>query len=298
MNSATQIVVGVDGSVSSLDAVRWATEEAISRRAPLLIATSIFLATGTYADAMNLGAGIFSQQKSAGTAVLVEATETARKAAQGRALTVDTTLREGPAAQSLMELSESAAMVVVGSHGRGEFTGGLFGSVSTAIATHARCPVVVVKGSPSADQPLREGPVVVGVDGYVTSEPAIRAALEEASLRSVPLVAVHAWSDFDLSSGYMQGIESNWARIEAEEDVALAQSMAGWQEKYPEVSIRRIVVKDRPVMELVRAAETAQLIVVGSRGRGGFTSLLLGSTSRAVLHTVDIPVMIVSGRNQ
>ncbi|WP_338887295.1 universal stress protein [Rhodococcus sovatensis] len=298
MTAATRIVVGVDGSASSLEAVRWAAEDAISRRAPLLIATSMFLAKGTYADAMNLGAGVFSHQKSAATAVLVEATETARKAAQGRTLTIDTTLRQGPAAHTLMDLSESAAMVVVGSHGRGEFTGGLFGSVSTAIATHARCPVVVVKGSPSADQPLREGPVVVGVDGAATSEPAIRAALEEASLRSVPLVAVHAWSDLDLSTGYTQGIEFNWAGIEDDEDVALAQSMAGWQEEYPEVSIRRVLAKDRPVRELVKAAETAQLIVVGSRGRGGFTSLLLGSTSRAVLHTVDIPVMIVSGRNE
>lgn len=196
----------------------------------------------------------------------------------------------------LLEVAKSARMLVVGSRGLGEFTGGLVGSVSSAVASHAACPVAVVRGMPEMDAPPLDGPVVIGVDGSSNSEPAIAAAFEEAALRDVDLVAVHAWSDFSLLTVAPADLSDNelaWSAAEPAEQALLSESLAGWKDKYPDVVVRKVVVRDRPVHHLLQQSEAAQLVVTGSRGRGGFASLLLGSTSRALLHAVSRPLLIV-----
>ncbi|QTJ65275.1 universal stress protein [Rhodococcus sp. ZPP] len=291
------IVVGVDGSAHALDAVRWAAHVAVVRGAPLLLASSLVVRRGTYGDAINLSAGAFTDLEYAGKQRLERAAELATKAVGDAPLTVRTTLREGSPATVLLELAKSARMLVVGSRGLGGVAGGLLGSVSTAVAAHSPCPVVVVRGIPDPVDAVLDGPVVVGVDGSARSTPAIGAAFEEAALRDCDLVAVHAWSDFDLSTVFTTDDadhhDLSWPAIAVAEEAVLAESLAGWHQSYPGVTVRKVVVRDRPIDHLVELSEQAQLVVTGSRGRGGFTSLLLGSTSRAVLHAARCPVMIV-----
>lgn len=288
MTASSRIVVGVDGSTQSMDAVRWATREALRRHAPLEVVTSSLFAPGTYGDALNLRMGAFADPDVEAKRVLDAALDVARATASGDSLALDTRLEHGSPARNLTHFSVAPALVVVGSRGLGEFTGGLIGSVSSAVVSHAKCPVAVIKSDIVGD-----GPVVVGVDCTAHSQPAIGFAIREASLRGTDLVAVHAWSDLELGSVLTRDDQGPWADSELAEMTSLAESMAGWSVDYPDVTVRKVVVQDRPVRELVRAAKTAQLVVVGSRGRGGFASMLLGSTSRAVLHSVHIPVVVV-----
>jgi nucleotide-binding universal stress UspA family protein len=139
-----------------------------------------------------------------------------------------------------------------------------------------------------------EGPVVVGVDGSPASESAIGFAFEAASTRNAPLTAVLSWTDVLVESAFQATrFSMDWSEVEDEQQRLLAERMAGWQEKYPDVVVERVVVRDRPVRALVRAAQHARLLVVGSHGRGGFTGMLLGSTSQALVHHSPCPVAVV-----
>ncbi|MGM5069770.1 universal stress protein [Rhodococcus qingshengii] len=290
------VLVGVDGSKSGLDAVRWAAREAALRAVPLLVATSVIARSGTFGDAINLSAGAFTDLEAMGKKRLELAAEIASKVADGAPLMVRTTLLTGTPAAVLLELAKTARMLVVGSRGLGEFTGGLIGSVSTAVAAHAQCPVVVVRGMPDSFDADLGGPVVVGVDGSPRSEAALGTAFEEARIRHTDLVAVHAWSDSDLTTVFATDVSDRdlgWAEIATAEEAVLSECLAGWHETYPDVPVRKVVVRDRPVHHLAELSHHAQLVVTGSRGRGGFTALLLGSTSRALLHASHCPLMIV-----
>jgi nucleotide-binding universal stress UspA family protein len=133
-----------------------------------------------------------------------------------------------------------------------------------------------------------EAPVLVGIDGSSASELATAIAFDEASRRNVGLVALHAWSDADVSE--WPGIDSPAAQSMAEE--VLAERLAGWQEQYPDVPVSRAVVCDKPARQLVQRSADAQLVVVGSRGRGGFAEMLLGSVGEAVAQMAQVPVIV------
>ncbi|NUT91962.1 MAG: universal stress protein, partial [Saccharothrix sp.] len=216
---------------------------------------------------------------------LVEAEAAAKAAAD---VEVESVLEHSGAAGAMVWESERARLVVLGSRGLGGFTGLVVGSVAVAVAAHGRCPVVVVRGEDRAD-----GPVVVGVDGSPASEDAVDFAFEAASARGVPLKAVHAWSDFLVDGPYGSRLTVDWAQVEAAEQRLLAERLAGRAEKYPDVVVQRLVVRDRPVRALLAEAEGAGLLVVGSRGHGGFTGMLLGSTSQALVHHATCPLAVV-----
>ena len=300
MNSTAAIVTGVDGSASSQDAVRWAAAEAVLRRAPLLL-VSTFATPVSFGGYAAVPPSYFHDRESEGKRVLAEAETLAAEVVGGSAaVRISTELVEEAPTFHLLERSRTAAMVVLGSRGLGEFTGGLLGSVSTAVGTHASCPVAIIRGLAAQGESELEGPVLVGVDGSPHSEPAIGVAFEEASLRGAELVAVHAWSDFNLATAFAwheDDMETAWSSVEAGERAVLSESLAGWGEQFPDVSVRPVVVRDRPVRHLVQQSASCQLVVVGSRGRGGFTGMLLGSTSRALLHAVDRPLIIVHDRD-
>ena len=129
---------------------------------------------------------------------------------------------------------------------------------------------------------------MVGIDGSRASELATAIAFDEASWRGVDLVALHVWSDADISTVF--GIDSS--AVQSAADKTLAESLAGWQERYPEVTVQRVVEFKRPVRHLLEQAEKAQLVVVGSHGRGGFAGMLLGSVSTAVAQEARVPVIV------
>ena len=131
-----------------------------------------------------------------------------------------------------------------------------------------------------------------GIDGSRASELATEIAFDEASWRGVDLVALHVWSDTDISTAY--GIDSSVVQSAA--DKTLAKSLAGWQERYPEVAVQRVVEFERPIRHLLEQAEKAQLVVVGSHGRGGFAGMVLGSVSTAVAQEARVPVIVARQR--
>lgn len=187
----------------------------------------------------------------------------------------------------MVDESDRAQLVVLGASGRTRFLELLAGSVASAPAAHGRCPVVVVRG---AERDLSaSAPVVVGIDGTPASESAIAFAF--ASARHAPLVAVHAWQ-----TPLVGTVPPDPAVVTAVEGVAheiLAERLAGWGAKYPDVSVRRAVVNDRPAPLLAREAEGAQLVVVGSRGHGVLAGAFLGSVGHALVHRAPCPVAVV-----
>ena len=133
-----------------------------------------------------------------------------------------------------------------------------------------------------------QAPVLVGIDGSSASELATAIAFEEASRRNVGLIALHAWSDVDVS----EWPGADWPATQSISDQVLAERLAGGQKQYPDVNVHRVVVRDQPARELVKRSEEAQLLVVGSRGRGGFAEMLVGSVSERVAQLARIPVIV------
>jgi nucleotide-binding universal stress UspA family protein len=134
-----------------------------------------------------------------------------------------------------------------------------------------------------------DAPVLVGIDGSPGSEAAAALAFDEASRRRLPLVALHAWSDV----GVFPILGMDWRDYRDEGEEVLGERLAGWQEIYPDVQVRRRLVCDVPARWLVNESETAQLVVLGSRGRGGFDGLHVGSVSSAVAQSARVPVIVV-----
>ncbi|MEU5690843.1 universal stress protein [Actinosynnema sp. NPDC020468] len=280
------IVVGVDGSASALAAVRWAAAEADRHRVALKLVTAYLLPVRGYPADLVSGPEVRRAFEEAARERLDQARDVASEVAPG--LEVEVEVAQGGAAATLIGHAADAREVVLGSAGLGGFAGLLLGSVAVAVASHGASPVVVVRG----EEDRTSGPVVVGVDGSPLSEAAIAYAFEAASTRRAPLVAVTAWTDLVLDAPLSATLVDR-AAVEDEERRSLAERLAGWQEKFPDVAVDRVVVRDSPSRALLTAAADARLVVVGSRGRGGFAGLLLGSTSHALLHHSPCPVAVV-----
>lgn len=283
------VVVGVDGSPSSIIAVAWAAREAVLHRLPLTLVHVIETPTAQMWPEIPVPPDLDAHLERSGEKLLREARAVVDEATEGSKPTrVETELIAAGALRTLIDLSKEAAMIAVGCRGLGGIGRRLLGSVSAGLIRHANCPVAVIH---SEELPIRhpaKGPVVVGIDGSPASESATALAFDEASRRGSELVAVHAWSDFGVAE--LPGVELSEVQKEAEE--ALAERLAGWQERYPDVVVRRVVVLDRPAHQLLEQSESAQLTVVGSHGRGGFSAMLLGSVSTAVAESAQTPVIV------
>jgi nucleotide-binding universal stress UspA family protein len=279
------VVVGVDGSDSALHAVRWAADEARRRGVGLQLVHAFEIPVG-YPPGFVDWHALHEALAARGRSALDQARAAAGEVVLG--LTVETAQVESGAVPALVNQSASAALLVLGTRGLGGFTGLLLGSTAVELAAHAHCPVVVVRG-PSSD-----GPVVVGVDGTPTGESAIAFAFAEASALGTDLVAVHTWTDLLLETAFAgAAAQLDFSVLAQQAEEVLGERLAGWQEKYPDVPVSRHVSRERASRALLRHAERAQLVVVGSRGRGGFRGLLLGSTSQHLLHHAPCPVAVV-----
>lgn len=287
------IVVGVDGSQQAGVAVRWAAAEAQMSGVPvdLVYAVRPPIVTWPLAPTDELAAEC-ERQNAEDT---LNHARAAALAGDGAANPPDvrTEVIRDSALGALIEASETARMVVVGSRGTGGFPRLKLGSVSAGLIRHAHCPVTVVH-SQMGVLPDVTAPVLVGVDGSPASEAATAFAFEEASRRGVELEALHVWHDRagrEPRGGSWSDIKQS--DIEQQAAEILAERLAGWQEQFPDVPVRRHIEFDEPSRRLVERSRSAQLVVVGSHGRGGFSGMLLGSVSSTVAQSVDVPVTVV-----
>lgn len=318
MNQANQqfsqgrgVVVGVDGSDQSMCALAWAAREAERRETPLHVVTAY---TVPVFAASSMDAGYATVDDS----VVREGAQAVLDQALGRitghpGLEIVPRVENGDASGVLLELSEEAELMVVGSRGRGGFVGRLLGSVSAALPAHAKCPTVVVplscaprldeagvqapssKGEPCPRAEDVEKVIVVGVDGSEQARMAGLIAAEQAQARGIPLRVICSLPPFTGSLAWMPTPVDREA-LHAEIMVQLNAGKAWLQSHFPEVGISVELLDGAPVEVLIEASRTAELVVLGTRGRGGFAGMLLGSTSQGVLHHAKGPVMVVPDR--
>ncbi|MFU8874073.1 universal stress protein [Micromonospora sp. SL4-19] len=288
--SGAPVVVGVDGSASALDAVRVAAREAAIRHRPLRVVYAFqWPLLGTPLGPMSAALPDAELRHEAGKLV-AEAVDEARKL--DSELPVSGGVVDGAAVPVLLRESRDAALLVLGHRGLGGFAELLVGSTAVQLSARADCPVLVVRGEPRAD-----GPVVVGVDGSALSREAVGFAFAEAAQRGTTLVVVHAWRyPTPILPGEIVPLVYDPEELRAEEERVLAETVAGWSERYPEVPVRRKLVAGTPAPALVAESTSAQLTVVGAHGHGSLGGLLLGSVSHALLHHAHSPLAIVRHR--
>jgi nucleotide-binding universal stress UspA family protein len=281
------IIVGTDGSRHSLGAVEWAAEEAALRGAPLRVVHA--MAPWIYdknVDPRLLG--VREWLLTSGEDCVRTAVEAARARAPG--VEADGRTVPGGASRALLDQARDAALIVLGSHGVGTVAGLLLGSTALQVVAHTPVPAVVIRHT----DPVARREIVVGVDGPPVGEPALAFAFEEAGLRGALLRAVHVWSDpGSAGPGGMTPLVYDVTAVTAQHTRRLNDALTVWREKYPDVRVAAEVVHGRPVRILAGFSARADLLVVGTRGRGGFAGLLLGSVSHGLLHHAHCPLAVV-----
>ncbi|OBA36147.1 universal stress protein [Rhodococcus pyridinivorans] len=284
------VTVGADGSPASERAVRWAAATAAGRKIPLHLVHAVdFAPSGWTKLPFFRPSQVFEWSEAEAQALLKEAAETAEAVAPNLEITAELALTGS--AKWLVELSRTSRMIVLGATGSTKMGEAFLGSTPVSVAGHAECPVVVVRG-PEGPVP-DERPVVVGVDGSPASRQAVDLAFEEASWRRVDLVAVHVWSDLKVGEIDESPLDFDPRAFEEYEHSLLSECLAGYGERYPDVTVHRKVYVDGPRAHLQSWSEKAQLVVVGTRGRGGFKGMVLGSTGNALMREARCPVMVV-----
>lgn len=264
------VVAGVDGSEESLRAVEWAALEARRHRAPLRIVAAPALLPRVSVHSQDLATAA-ARLEGESCRALDEAVTRAEEIAPRQLIDAD--LLTGPPALAVTQSGTGALMLVVGARGAGGFAAMLLGSVSRYAAMQASCPVVVVREETSAVH--RE--VVVGIRDPRDADHTLGYAFEEAALRGATLVAVHS-----AAAGH----------VDAEADLALAEALQAWHDKYPAVPAWRDVVRDHPAHVLASYSARADLVVVG-RHDGAPARPAVGRVQHALLDHARGPVAVV-----
>lgn len=310
MSVSGLVVVGVDGSASGLGAVEVAAREARLRGAGLRVVHAFSW------PAMHVPLGPSPLGPPEGgirntvERLVGEAVQRAREVEPD--IDVSHVVMTGEPLTVLEAQSRDAELVVVGSRGMGGFVGLLVGSTAVYLAAHGRCPVLVSRertqrepdeqaaGQSDGQADVQaDGPIVLGVDGSAAAERAVDFAFAEAAFRGAGLVALHAWTTWNAPLPAPPDPSEPYSNppgaLAEEEQRLLCEALAGHQERYPGVKVEHRVVRGRTRETLIEASRSAQLVVVGARGRGGFAGLLLGSVSQALLHHAYCPVVVVRG---
>lgn len=277
---AEKIIIGVDGSEQSRSALGWGLQRATERGASvelLHVADDSFLSESV----------AFLSEAQRASEQMLEAEVAYAKSLGFEGEVVGTAVVGHPIAE-VEEASKHADLLVLGAHEGSKWAGSFFGTRAVKIAAVAHCPVAVIPIQ--AEDPTKG--VVVGIDGSEASKDAIAYAAEEASRRRTDLTAVYAWMP-----PLTPGLEYLWSeelvesqRSAAEEAIAIG--VAGLSSRYPDLEVHREIVQAAPVAALVQAGEGAELLVVGSRGRGAISRLLLGSVSHGVLQALPCPIIV------
>ncbi|MCP2257764.1 Nucleotide-binding universal stress protein, UspA family [Streptoalloteichus tenebrarius] len=305
------VVVGFDGSEVSRQAALWAAAEADSRRRPLHLLHAFHWPVVELMR-LRLPAGVVAEEpvREWVEGAVADVADQCRLARPG--LEVTTGIVPGDPVEVLAAASAHAELVVVGHTGLTAAERVLLGSTAAELVRHATCPVIVLRPGTTPPTEVPGQRVVVGVDGSEVSQRAIEFGFDFASRHGHELVAVHAWADLPLDAlAPVRVWDFNWEEVRSEAQELLSTSLAGFQERYPDVPLRRLVTTERPVDALLEAAHGAHgpldaegaegigaaggaaLLVVGSHGRGALGRALLGSVSHAVLNRADCPVAVL-----
>jgi nucleotide-binding universal stress UspA family protein len=279
------ILVGYDGSEEARAALGWALDEAACTDRPVQLLFALeWVNVGGWIGP-GVGPDPWPDEANRREIEAMLRSTAADATASHPGVSVRGEVFDGSAAVLLQERSARAALVVLGSRGHGGFAGLVAGSTAVAVTSHAHCPVVVVR------VPAVPGrPVVVGVDGSEYSLLALGFAFDRAERRGVALRVIRAWTP---PATPWRSPEVDLERINGTERTTMRELLAGWSDRYPGVNVTVDVLAGSPAAALVEATRTAQLAVVGSRGRGGFRGLLLGSVSQQLLQHGECPVAVV-----
>ena len=286
-----KIVVGVDGSPSSICAALWAAKVAERLNSPLHIAGAVQHPAFYMGESASVvPTEMWEEQRRPAERIVTDVA--AAVLARHPHSAVTTSVEEASPCAMMVELSRTARMLVVGNSGSGPIVSALFGSTAQKTSTSAWCPVIVWREGIDA----LDAPILVGIDGSATSEAAVEQAFDLASLFGVPMIAAHAWSSLSQGAALSLPGSPDGTEIEREQQLLLSECLAGWSEKYPDVTVEHVVQQGNPAHLLIEQSKRAGLVVVGSHGRGVVASALFGSTSSNLTRHAHCPVMICRER--
>ncbi|MCW2735535.1 universal stress protein [Nocardioides sp.] len=283
MTTTLPVLVPFDGSPDAQRALLWAAAESVRTAAPVRVMVVNEVLPPIWGGVSGMGVVTDGFVLDA-AGLLEQAQKTLADAGVGHVIAEQ---RSGHVVDELLRAAASSSSVVVGSRGHGRVEEALLGSVSQHLARHATCPVVVVREA----RDVRARRIVVGIDGSQSSMAALEYACRRAEVTRETVVAIHGWHvrapSTDVWSTKPRSVDTE------EHELLLAESIAGVQEDHPDVRLEHEVVAVAPAQCLVDASAGASLVVVGSRGLGFFSGMLLGSVSQAVLHGASCPVAVV-----
>lgn len=292
-NHRGPVLVGVDGSPTSVLAASWGYAEARSRAVPLhLISAYPGLQTCASVSAWNhLPPSEGEALKRASEQLLAENVAQLVAAGDrgiGHDVAISTYAVDSDPRTVMLERAHTACTIVLGSRRHGVLRSALLGSLGTTLTAAAPCPVVVLRWS--ADLTVSDPAVVVGVQSDVNCEDAIGYAFDYASRHRLPLRAVLCWRPSSLRLRTLDGELD----VPSAAQAALSEAIAGWREKYPDVSVHENVVLEHPIEGLLSASKGQRLLVVGKHASRAMPGLILGSVSQGVLHHATCPVAVVA----
>lgn len=287
------VLVGVDGSDQSISAARWAQREARLRGEALTLVTA-YTVPAFWGSSLDGGIAMADDDRlRAGVDALLR--EVVGKL-DPEGVTPELRVEVGDAAGVLVDLSAQASLLVSGSRGRGGFLGRLLGSVSSALSGHAHCPVAIIPAGVEATRAADGVPVVAGVDGSEEGRAAALVAAEEAAARTAPLRLVCALPPVGANAAWLAvTLDEEARRRELQE--RLDAGVEWLVSEFPGLTVTTELVEGNPVDVMVEQTATARLTVLGTRGLGGFSGALVGSTSQGVANHAKGPVMIVPFRD-
>lgn len=290
-NLTGRIVVGVDGSEQAHTALEWAAGWAAERGAGLTVLTA------------RPGPTLSEPDYPAVTNILELSVERAKNsmnhAAEGARSTypdldVDTWWTLDSPAQALIDASGQADLIVIGTRQLGRITAFFVGSVGDHVIPRARGPIAIVPYAKEVDRVGAGSTIVLGLDATAGPTPAVEWAFATAAATGARVEVLHAWAFDYLWESAAVGLEEEDLRnlLERERE-RLHEAIAPYVEQFPGVDVAPRIVRDDPTTALTEASRSTPLLVLGTRGRGGFPGMRLGSTSRKVLRSTDCPTIIV-----
>jgi nucleotide-binding universal stress UspA family protein len=289
------VVVGYDGSPGARLALEWAIETARRDDRPLTLVHCVGLSMTPAFRAYDPGVHVHAYEELS-HGVLTEAIEIASKELDRN--DIRPLSATGNTSAELVRVSPQADLLVTGSRGHGTISSGLLGSTSYAVTAHAQCPAVVVRG-PSVIHAGRSHPVVVAFDDSRPARTALRTAIQVAAAAEAQLHVVsvdnvgglEAWPETDTVLGREEVVESMHRQVEK----SLRDVVDETARAHPGLDVRTGVVTGPAGRAIAGYADDVEagLIVMGSRGHGGFTGMLLGSVSHRVIHDAPCPVMVM-----